>query len=218
MPIRHPALLPSLRTITVLALASLLLGGCSWFHRNKDRTDYENARQSRPLEVPPDLDSPAGSTALTIPSASGPTVGVREGDTLVLGRPADSSVAPPTDVGGAPVASGSNSLSVADNAASTWRRVGLAMERMDGTSIQSRDESAMSYSVSTVGQTVEKAGWFKRTITFGKAKKTVDNPVTLTIRVHGDGDTSTVEVEGGSSAADNAAIRSMIANLRARLT
>ena len=218
MPIRNPVLSSSLRTITVLVLASLLLGGCSWFSRNKDRTEYANAKQTRPLEVPPDLDSPAGSAALTIPNASGPTAGVREGDTLVLGRPTDNNAAPPTEIGAAPAATSSNSLSVADNAASTWRRVGLAMERMEGTSIQSRDESGMSYSVRTIGQTTEKAGWFKRAITFGKASKTVDNPVTLTVRVHGDGDNSTVEVEGGESAADSAAVRSMIASLRARLS
>ena len=75
----------------------------------------------------------------------------------------------------------------------------------------------MSYSVSTIGQTTEKAGWFKRAITLGKAKKTVDHPATLTVRVHGDGDNSTVEVEGSNSAADSAAVRSLIANLRARL-
>ena len=218
MPIRNSVLSLSLRTITVLVVASLLLGGCSWFSRNKDRTDYANATQTRPLEVPPDLDSPAGNAALTIPSASGPTAGVREGDTLVLGRPADNNAAPPTEIGAVPAATSSNSLSVADNAASTWRRVGLAMERMEGTSIQSRDESAMSYSVSTIGQTTEKAGWFKRAITLGKAKKTVDHPATLTVRVHGDGDNSTVEVEGGNSAADSAAVRSLIANLRARLS
>lgn len=218
MPICNSVSSPSLRSVAVLALASLLLGGCSWFTRNKDRTEYEGAKQTRPLEVPPDLDSPANSAALTIPSVSGPTTGVREGGTLVLGRPADASAAPPADVGGAPIATGSNSISVADNAASTWRRVGLAMERMEGTSIQSRDEGAMSYSVSTAGQTVRKAGWFKRAITFGNAKDTVSNPVMLTVRVRGDGDASTVEVEGGDSATDGAAIRSLIASLRARLS
>src|SRR6218665_3815127 len=47
---RHSLLLPSLRVLGLLAVASLLLGGCSWFSRNKDRTNYERATQTRPLE------------------------------------------------------------------------------------------------------------------------------------------------------------------------
>ena len=217
MQIRRPFSFPGMDALVLVAVSSLLLGGCSWFSRNKDRTEYQGAAQTRPLEVPPDLDSPAGTSALTIPSASGPAVGVRDGGTLVLGRPADANVAPPTTIGSTTVATASNSLTVPDGAASTWRRVGLALERIDGTSIVSRDESAMSYDIRTTGKTVQKAGWFKRAITFGKATKTVGNAVSVQVRVSADGDNSTVQVEGGESAADAAAVRNLIENLRSRL-
>ena len=78
-------------------------------------------------------------------------------------------------------------------------------------------EAAMSYDARTTGQTVQKAGWFKRAITFGKATKTVDNPVSVRVSIAADGDNSTVQVEGGNSAADAAAVRSLIDNLRSRL-
>ncbi|MGB4860072.1 MAG: hypothetical protein WBP11_12210 [Dokdonella sp.] len=217
MQIRRPFSFPGMNALALLAVTSLLLGGCSWFSRNKDRTEYQGAAQTRPLEVPPDLDSPAGSSALTIPNASGPTSGVREAGILVLGRPADASAASPTTISSATVATTSNSLNVSDSAASTWRRVGLALERIDGTTILSRDEAAMSYDIRTTGQTVQKAGWFKRAITFGKATKTVSNPVSVQLRVSSDGDNSTVQVEGGDSAADAAAVRSLIESLRSRL-
>lgn len=217
MQIRRSFSFPGMNALVLLAVSSLLLGGCSWFSRNKDRTEYQGATQTRPLEVPPDLDSPAGSSALNIPNASGPVSGVREGGTLVLGRPDDANVSPPTTISSATVATTSNSLSVSDGAASTWRRVGLALERIDGTTIQSRDEAAMSYDVRTTGQTVQKAGWFKRAITFGKATKTVSNPVSVRLRVSGDGDNSTVQVEGGESAADATAVRNLIASLGSRL-
>lgn len=214
MPNSPSSMTSSLRIVGVLALASLLLGGCSWFSRNKDRTNYERATQTRPLEVPPDLDAPGGTAALVIPEASGPSRGIREGDRLVLGRPADA--AAPT---AAPATTaGNRSIAVPDTPASTWRRVGLALDRMDGTSVQSRDEGELSYEIRSVGQTTEKAGWFKRAITLGKAKKTVENEVPLRVRVSGEGESSEVIVEGGEGAAATAAIRRVIAALRDRLS
>ena len=136
MQIRRPFLFPGMNALALLAVSSLLLGGCSWFSRNKDRTEYQGAAQTRPLEVPPDLDSPAGSSALAIPDASGPTSGVRDGGTLVLGRPADANAPPPTTISSATVATTSNSLSVSDSAASTWRRVGLAVARRSGDELR----------------------------------------------------------------------------------
>lgn len=215
MPNRPTSLTPSLRILGLVAVASLLLGGCSWLTRNKDRTNYERATQSRPLEVPPDLDSPAGNAALVIPEASGPTVGVREGDRLVLGRPTDASPAAPA---AARVATNANSLQISDNLDSTWRRVGLALERVEGTTIQSRNEADRVFEIRSIGQTTEKPGWFKRAITLGRAKNTVDSEVSLRVRVEGEGDTSNVIIEGGEGPAATAAIRRVLASLRERLS
>ena len=57
----------------VLALATAT-GGCSWF---RHKADYTKSGESRPLEVPPDLDLPdtAGATAMPTPMAAGPSSG-----------------------------------------------------------------------------------------------------------------------------------------------
>src|SRR5688572_25319160 len=62
---RNTAALP------VMLIAASLLGGCGFFSRHAERQNdsYKQSVQSRPLEVPPDLDNPASSTALTIPDA-----------------------------------------------------------------------------------------------------------------------------------------------------
>ena len=53
-------------------VAASLLGGCGFMHRHFDRKndDYKRAVESRPLEVPPDLDTPSSNGALSVPAAS----------------------------------------------------------------------------------------------------------------------------------------------------
>ena len=55
---------PMLRTATIAALAVAVLAtsGCSWFRKNNA---YAMPAESRPLEVPPDLDRPTGAAATT---------------------------------------------------------------------------------------------------------------------------------------------------------
>lgn len=57
----------------LLAVAAFGSAGCHWFHRGE--TDaYRNSPESRPLEVPPDLDQPDTSSAMGVPSAAGSTM------------------------------------------------------------------------------------------------------------------------------------------------
>jgi uncharacterized lipoprotein len=62
----------SSRTAAVVLFAVAVLGtaGCHWFRRG-DTEAYRNSPESRPLEVPPDLDQPDTSTAMALPPAGG---------------------------------------------------------------------------------------------------------------------------------------------------
>ncbi len=59
------------RVATVLVAATLVIGvsGCSMFGKKSEL--YTKSGESRPLEVPPDLDRPSADRAMALPSAGG---------------------------------------------------------------------------------------------------------------------------------------------------
>lgn len=65
-----PASSSALRVAALSALvaAVLVTSGCSWFR--KENALYAGPPESRPLEVPPDLDRPGTSGAMTLPDQS----------------------------------------------------------------------------------------------------------------------------------------------------
>jgi len=74
--------------LALLAVAVLGTAGCHWFHRG-DVDTYRNSPESRPLEVPPDLDRPDTSSAMAIPSTGSAVrsqVGVQSGGFTVPGE------------------------------------------------------------------------------------------------------------------------------------
>lgn len=91
----------------LLAAAAAALTGCGWF---RSEPIYLDSQQARPLEVPPDLVLPSSSAALQIPP-------------LAAGAPAPGE-APPATLGAA--------FEISDSAESAFRRVGLALGRIDG--------------------------------------------------------------------------------------
>ena len=64
---------PRHAAVALLAIAALGSAGCHWFHRG-ETDSYRNSAESRPLEVPPDLDQPDTSGAMATPSAGGPAM------------------------------------------------------------------------------------------------------------------------------------------------
>lgn len=96
--------------VLLVAVGSAALSGCAWF-RGKD-APYLESRESRPLEVPPDLVLPSSSAALQIPAAA-------------AGAPTPGE-APPSAIGPA------SAFEITDTAESAFRRVGLALGRIDG--------------------------------------------------------------------------------------
>lgn len=213
--------MPVRRAIVALPAAMaavLLLGGCSFFSRQSDRraNEYKSAHETRPLEVPPDLDTPNGSSALTLPAASAtaPRASADAGASVpgsVTGAPPAAGVASGVSLGG-------DGLAVNDTVASTWTRVGLALERSGAATILSRDEAATSYVVETTGQTTVRPGWFKRAVTLGRAGNKVTAKVQLTVRVGAAGAGSRVSVEGADGDAARDAARALLQTLRERLS
>ena len=132
--------------IAVCAIFLLpLLGGCGMIRAKfGNKSDaYKNSTQTRPLEVPPDLDSPNRTGALVIPGPSastGTAVSVSAAPAAIIVP----SSAPPLEA----QSLAGEGFQVADSLANTWRRTGLALERSGVATIQSRDEAARTYEIS----------------------------------------------------------------------
>ena len=200
------------RTISALLLATVassLLGGCGFLHRHFDRKDdaYKKSVAERPLEIPPDLDTPNGSGALVVPPAGG---------AAVAGGATSSAV--PTMAAGQGAQLAGDGLRIADSVESAWSRVGLALERSGAATVLGRDEAARTYTVQTTGHATTKPGWFKRAISFGRGGTQTTAQVQLTVRVSADGNGSRVSIEGGTDDASQDAARTLLATLKQRLS
>lgn len=211
---------PIYALLTAVTIASLL-SGCGFFHRHFERKDneYKASVQERPLEVPPDLDTPNSSGALVVPavgSAAGAASPAATPPDTTSGSTTAPTAVPPSSAAGVEI--GGDGLRVADSVESTWSRVGLALERSGAAKIVGRDEAARAYTVQTTGQTTTKPGWFKRAITLGLASKKTTAQVQLTVRVSADGNGSKVGVEGATDEASQDAARALLATLRQRLS
>ncbi|MBO9662377.1 hypothetical protein [Dokdonella sp.] len=199
-------------------IAASLISGCGFLRKRSERknNEYKMAVEERPLEIPPGLDMPNTTGALTIPGAAGSSSGAVASSSTET-PPADGSSAV-IGASGAGVALGGDGLRVTDNVESTWSRVGLALERSGAATIVNRDESGRTYTVQTTGQTTVKPGWFKRAVTLGMAGTKKTAQVQLTVRVSADGDGSKVGVEGANDEASRDAARALLATLRERLS
>ena len=113
-------------TAALVLVAIAATSGCSWFHR-KNKLYAENA-QSRPLEVPPDLDLPRTDAAVAVP-----------------GAPAMASATP------APTAGVSNGFTVTGNRDETFAKVGEALGKIEGLNVASRAQALGAYDVAYEG-------------------------------------------------------------------
>jgi uncharacterized lipoprotein len=116
--------------IFIVAAIAAVLPACGLFHKKADY--YSQAAEARPLEVPPDLDTPPTTNELAVPQAG-------------TGAAAGS-------VSTSPVESlGATELRVAEDVAGTWRKVGAALDRAKVGTVSVRDENAHSYTVDFTG-------------------------------------------------------------------
>ncbi|WP_407060854.1 hypothetical protein [Agrilutibacter terrestris] len=115
-------------TIALVSAALLATSGCSWF-RKEDKL-YAGDANSRPLEVPPDLDMPRTDGAVAIPGASATAS---------------------ASASAAPVAGVSNGFTVAGSRDDAFTKVGDALATMDGLTIASRAQLLGVYDVGYEG-------------------------------------------------------------------
>lgn len=209
-------------SVSVL-LAATALGGCSLFHHHDNY--YSKAVETRPLEVPPDLDTPPTSSELLVPAAGASAPASAAAGSTTAATP---SSAPPA------VAIAGETLRVADSVDHTWQRVGLAMERAQLGEISARDPQSHSYTLEVAGLRAaapvpapEEHHWYSRILhPFGGDKSSSDSsasapPVNghLNVKVTADGDGARVEVEGpANDAAASEAARRVLQALRERLS
>lgn len=120
------------RLLVLAALATMVAtaGGCRWL---RGPSPYAMPPESRPLEVPPDLDSPRVDPSATIPA--------------VAARPASAGSAP------AQAAAMDSFVLEGDTVDSAWRRLGLALGRIDGVEIVESAQLLGAYNVRYEGQT-----------------------------------------------------------------
>lgn len=208
--------------LPVALVAASLLGGCSFLHKHFDRKEpaYQKSPQDRPLEIPPDLNTPSSGGALVIPPAATPAPEAASAASTTppaLGAETPAAAAAPVSTAPGAAIEG-DALRVADTVESTWARVGLALERSGAATITGRDDAGHTYAVETTGQAASQPGWFKRAITLGHAGGGVAN-VPLTVRVSADGAAaSKVSIEGATDDASRKAARALLATLRQRLS
>jgi uncharacterized lipoprotein len=107
-----------------LVLLVVSVAGCSWFKKGA-KGDYALAPETRPLEVPPDLNLPNTSGAMQIPVASQATAAA------------------------APAAAGG--FTVAGTRDEAFTRVGEALAGVEGVTIASRAQLLGTYDVSYEG-------------------------------------------------------------------
>lgn len=139
-------------TPSTLSLRPLLAGalvvtvfassGCGWI-RSKwgNEGAYQESRQNQPLEVPPGLDVPSTAGAVSIPDAPAGAAMAAPGEGV------------PTDVGAAPAGNvaGIESFTLSDSVESSWRRIGIALGKIEGATIGDRAQLLNSYEVSYQG-------------------------------------------------------------------
>lgn len=188
----------------------LLVTGCGTFSRfGSKEFEYREARDEAPLEVPADLDAPNQSGALVVPPVAADA-------TATNIEPVPPALADP---GGA-ISSGvlGEPLELALSAGDAWERLEPALLALGDVKIVDRDESTRVLTVETHGERPSEAGWFKRTVTLGRAGRARQVPVSLRVRVLARmGDASAVRIEGGGGSAASGAASRLLEGLRTRL-
>ena len=123
-----------LRSIAIAALIVAVAGasGCRWFR--KDSAAYRQSAETRPLEVPPDLDRPSTEGAMRMPSS-----GVQSATRSSM--PAAAATTAATGTG----------FSIAGERDQVFTRVGDALAAIAGVTIASKAQLLGTYDVNYEG-------------------------------------------------------------------
>ena len=120
---RHSRPLFRVLAIGLLAVAVLGTSGCKWFRKGSDL--YAGSPETRPLEVPPDLDRPDTSTAMALPE----TGSVTRSGTAAAGGPQP------------------NGFAVAGERDEVFARVGEVLAATEGLTVVNRAQLLGTYDV-----------------------------------------------------------------------
>jgi uncharacterized lipoprotein len=131
---------PSFRPLLAVLVGVALLSqsGCVWLrHKFANTAVYEDSEQLNPLEVPPGLDVPNTAAGVGIPDVT-PNPNVAEVPTTM--GPAPAAVVTPVD-----------GFALADTVESAFRRVGVALGKIDGVVLGASAEAAGTHTVTYQG-------------------------------------------------------------------
>ena len=206
-------------SVPTLIVATALLSGCGWFHR--DRAEYyKGVQETRPLEVPPDLDAPPTTRELVVPgtsSAPAAAAGASSAASVSTAPPTTSAVAGPVD------------LHIADTVDNAYQRVGLALERVQLGKVASKDDAAHSYAydfdgaVATQPAAPKEHHWYSRILHpfggGGSGAQTQSVKAALRVNVSEDAGGARVSVvPAPGDKSGEAAAQRVIAALRERMS
>lgn len=119
--------------LALLAVSVAGLSGCKWFKKGA-KGDYALSPETRPLEVPPDLNLPSTSGAMQIPPAAGQTT-----------------AAAPSAGSTGTAAPASGGFNVAGSRDEVFAKVGDALGGIEGVNIASRAQLLGTYDVAYEG-------------------------------------------------------------------
>jgi len=128
---RHSVPLTRLAAATFLTVAVLGASGCHWFRKGNDL--YKESPESRPLEVPPDLNQPDTSGAMAMPDS-----GTQSVNRSSMPAPAASV---PNNTG----------FTVPGDRDAVFAKVGDALAATDGVTIASKAQILGTYDVDYQG-------------------------------------------------------------------
>ncbi|MBD8526526.1 hypothetical protein [Pseudomarimonas arenosa] len=104
-----------------LLSALALVTGCSWLRAD---TGYERSPESRPLEVPPELDAPSQSAVMQVPEP----------------------------VAAAPAAGSNAAFAIDDTVDNAYRRIGVSLARIEGVEVLQKADALSAYNVRYQGE------------------------------------------------------------------
>jgi uncharacterized lipoprotein len=132
----------------VVAVALLSQTGCVWMRAKfGNNAVYKDSVQSDPLEVPPGMDAPSTSGATTIPDVGADAIAA------AAAAEADFAARVPTAPGTVAVA-GISDFTLTDNVESAWRRVGIALAKIDGVGVGESSQLLHGHEVTYQGVTM----------------------------------------------------------------
>jgi len=181
---------PNFHNVALLAAAACL-SACSMFSSRSDY--YTKAAESRPLEVPPDLDTPASANELVVPNAGAGA--------------ANAAAAVPS----APVPARAE-LHVDGGVLETWKSVGSALQRSKLGTVTGRDEATHSYAFDFDAEAESQSSdghWFSAVLHhlgFGEGEH-IKHPITVSVSEDAGGSRISVDGNGTDRSATYAAQR-----------